>query len=175
MPDCTVAVQVEAGVITCVAKVQAELRRKLQKVGKTDGPVAVEVGGKGLRYMKPQHVPQQNRTVPTAARQLCPVRRKHHRGDRIGMSSEGCAFPYGWPGPTAPPPFADCRLPAYSRLEKTPTPGKLWRNGLGVAVRVPFTCLWPGSTNGSYRPRRRPLASSHRAKTPGKGLHGYDL
>ena len=43
-PDGAVAVQVEPRVVPGVSLAQAELRRELQKVGKSDRPVAVEIG-----------------------------------------------------------------------------------------------------------------------------------
>ena len=49
VPDLTVTVKVEARVISRISPAQPVLRGELQKVGKAHSPVAVEVGGKGLK------------------------------------------------------------------------------------------------------------------------------
>ena len=49
VPDIAVVVQVKARVKPGIAPAQPELCGELQIVGKAHGPVAVEVGGKGLQ------------------------------------------------------------------------------------------------------------------------------
>ena len=54
----TVTVKVEPRFVLRVAPAQPELRRELQKVGKSDRPVAIKVGSKGLGCDIRRHIPQ---------------------------------------------------------------------------------------------------------------------